>query len=176
MKKKSILRRIIPWVLTLAVLAALVIFVGIPLYSQRDEQTTPLPHVTYFDGKAETLTMENDALKFEMDTGTTQFRLTEKATGREWTSIPDNAANDQIAKGSQANLYALQSTLLMTYTDRDKGTADIAFNNYQRSIMNGTYEIGEVTDHSVEVIYSIGECSINGDELTVKGQSFAVLE
>lgn len=159
MKKKSILRRIIPWVLTLAVLAALVIFVGIPLYSQRDEQTTPLPHVTYFDGKAETLTLENDALKFEMDTGTTQFRLTEKATGREWTSIPDNAANDQIAKGSQANLYALQSTLLMTYTDRDKGTADIAFNNYQRSIMNGTYEIGEVTDHSVEVIYSIGDIS-----------------
>lgn len=27
-----------------------------------------------------------------------------------------------------------------------------------------------------KVIYSIGECSINGDELTVKGQSFAVLE
>ena len=64
-----------------------------------------------------------------------------------------------MAKNSQANLYTLQSTLLMTYTDRDKGTADIAFNNYQRSIMNGNYEIGEVTDDSVEVIYSIGDIS-----------------
>ncbi len=159
MKKKSILRKILPWVIAVALLAALVIFVGIPLYSQKDEQTTPLPHVTYFEGKAETITLENDALKFELDTGTTQFKVTEKQNGHEWTSIPDNAASDPVAKSSQANLYALQSTLLMTYTDRDKGTADIAFNNYQRSIMNGTYEIGEVTDNSVEVIYSIGDIS-----------------
>lgn len=163
MKKKSafrsILRRVIPWVIAAALLAALVIFVGIPLYSQRDEQSTPLPHVAYFEGKPETVTLENDALKFELDTGSTQFKLTEKASGREWTSIPDNAANDPVAKSSMANLYALQSTLLMTYTDRDKGTADIAFNNFQRSIMNGTYEIGEITDHSLEVHYSIGDIS-----------------
>ena len=62
MKKKSILRKILPWVIAAALLAALVIFVGIPLYSQKDEQTTPLPHVTYFEGKAETITLENDAL------------------------------------------------------------------------------------------------------------------
>ena len=157
MKEKSILRRIIPWVIAVALLAALVIFVGIPLYSQKDEQSTPLPQVAYYEGKPETLTLENEFLKLELDTGTTQFKLTEKANGRQWTSIPENAANDEIAKKSTANLYALQSTLLMTYTDRDKGTADIQFNNYQRSIMNGNYEIGEVTDNSVEVIYSIGD-------------------
>ncbi|MBQ7656817.1 MAG: hypothetical protein IJS41_09960 [Clostridia bacterium] len=159
MKKKSILRRLVPWIVFLALAAAFVYFVGIPLYSQKDEQTTPLPTVAYFEGKAETITLENDALKFELDTGTTQFKITEKANGRVWTSIPEKAASDPVAKNSQANLYTLQSTLLMTYTDRDKGTADIAFNNYQRSIMNGNYEIGEVTDDSVEVIYSIGDIS-----------------
>ena len=108
MKKKSVLRavlrRVIPWVVALGLLAALVIFVGIPLYSQRDEQTTPLPHVDYFDGKAQTITLESDALKFELDTGSKQFKVTEKANGRVWTSIPENAANDPVAKSSQANL------------------------------------------------------------------------
>ena len=157
MKKKSILRRLIPWIIALALLAALVIFVGIPLYSQRDDQSTPLPHVSYFEDDPQIITLESDQLKFELDTGSTQFKVTEKASGREWTSIPENAANDEIAKKSTANLYALQSTLLMTYTDKDKGTADISFNNYQRSIMNGNYVIGEVTDHSVEIVYSIGD-------------------
>ena len=157
MKKKSILRRLIPWIIVVALLAALVIFVGIPMYSQKDEQSTPLPEVAYFDGEKETITLENDALKFELDSTTTQFKLTEKATGREWLSIPENAANDALAKSSTANLYALQSTLLVSYTDKDKGTANITFNNYQRSIMNGNYEFGERTDTSLEVIYSIGD-------------------
>ena len=31
MRKKSLIRRLIPWIIVLALLAALVIFVGIPL-------------------------------------------------------------------------------------------------------------------------------------------------
>ena len=156
-KKSSILRRLIPWIIVILLLAALIYFVGIPLYSQKDEQIERLPVVSYYDGKGETITLENDQLKFELDTGTTQFKLTEKGNGREWLSNPKDSDSDAKAKGSQANLYALQSTLLMTYTDKDKGTANINYNNYQRSIMNGTYTIGEVTDNSVEVIYSVGD-------------------
>ena len=159
MKEKSVLRRLIPWIVAVALLAALVIFVGIPLYSQKDEQTTPLPHVAYYEGDGKPIVMENDALLFEMDAATTHFKLTEKATGRQWLSVPENAANDPVAKSSQANLYALQSTLLLTYTDKDKGTADITFNNYQRSIMNGNYVISGVTDNTLEVTYSIGDIS-----------------
>ena len=66
MKKKSILRKILPWVIAAALLAALVIFVGIPLYSQKDEQTTPLPHVTYFEGKAETIMQALDQINGEI--------------------------------------------------------------------------------------------------------------
>ena len=159
MKKKSILRRLIPWIIVVLLLAALVYFVGIPLYSQKDEQAERLPEVSYYNGGKDPIILENDQLLFELDPMTTQFKLTEKANGREWLSNPANAANDAKAKSSQANLYALQSTLLMTYTDKDKGTANISFNNYQRSIMNQTYVIGEVTEDSVEVIYSIGDIS-----------------
>ncbi len=159
MKKKSILRRLIPWLITALLLAALVIFVGIPLYSQQEAQVTRLPEVSYYEGGKDAIVLENDALRFELDPATTQFKLTEKANGREWLSNPVDAANDAKAKSSQANLYALQSTLLMTYTDQDKGTANITFNNYQRSIMNGNYAIANVTDDSLDVIYSIGDIS-----------------
>lgn len=157
MKKKSILRRLIPWLITAALLFCLVYFVGIPLYSQKDEQVARLPEVSYYEGGKEPIVLENDALKFELDPMTTHFKLTEKANGREWLSNPADAANDAVAKSSQANLYALQSTLLMTYTDKDKGTANITFNNYQRSIMNGNYAIENVSADSVDVVYSIGD-------------------
>ena len=159
MKKKSILRRLIPWLITAILLFCLIYFVGIPLYSQKEEQVDRLPEVTYYEGGKDPIVLENDALRFELDPATTQFKLTEKASGREWLSNPENAANDAVAKSSQANLYALQSTLLMTYTDKDKGTANITFNNYQRSIMNGNYTIENVTDDSVDVVYSIGDIS-----------------
>ena len=157
MKKKSILRRLIPWLIAAALLFCLVYFVGIPLYSQKDEQVARLPEVSYYEGGKDPIVLENDALKFELDPTTTHFKLTEKASGREWLSNPEGAASDAVAKSSQANLYALQSTLLMTYTDKDKGTANITFNNYQRSIMNGNYAIENVTADSVDVVYSIGD-------------------
>lgn len=159
MKKKSILRRLIPWLITAILLFCLVYFVGIPLYSQKEEQVARLPEVSYYEGGNEPIVLENDALRFELDPTTTHFTLTEKQNGRQWLSNPEGAANDAVAKSSQANLYALQSTLLMTYTDKDKGTANINFNNYQRSIMNGNYTIENVTADSVDVVYSIGDIS-----------------
>ncbi len=159
MKNKSILRRLIPWLITAVLLFCLVYFVGIPLYSQKEEQVDRLPEVSYYEGGKDPIVLENDALRFELDPTTTQFKLTEKANGREWLSNPENAASDPVAKSSQANLYALQSTLLMTYTDKDKGTANITFNNYQRSIMNGNYTIENVTADSADVVYSIGDIS-----------------
>ncbi|MBQ6254948.1 MAG: hypothetical protein IJJ60_00005, partial [Clostridia bacterium] len=84
MKKKSILRRLIPWLITAVLLFCLVYFVGIPLYSQKEEQVTQLPEVSYYEGGKDAVVLENDALRFELDPTTTQFKLTEKANGREW--------------------------------------------------------------------------------------------
>ena len=159
MKKNAILRRLIPWLIAAVLIFCLVYFVGIPLYSQKDAQVDRLPEVSYYEGGKDPIVLENDALKFELDPTTTHFKLTEKASGREWLSNPEGAANDAVAKSSQANLYTLQSTLLMTYTDKDKGTANITFNNYQRSIMNGNYTIENVNADSVDVVYSIGDIS-----------------
>ena len=151
-KKKSFLRRLIPWLITLALLAALVIFVGIPLYSQTEDETVEPPVISYYEGEKTPLTMENESLLFELDPVTTQFKLTEKATGREWLSNPANAAQDPIAVA--ANKALLQSTLVVTYSSAS-GTID--FNNYQYSIENGTYSLEQREDGTIAVTYSVGK-------------------
>ena len=151
-KEKSILRRLIPWVVALALIAALVVFVGIPLYSQNETVTENPPEVSYFVEKPKTLTMENDSLLFELNTGTTQFVLTEKNTGRVWRSNPENAASDPVAVAANKNM--LQSTLVVTYSSAD-GVID--YNNYQYSIQNGNYAVEQRDDGSIAVIYSVGK-------------------
>ena len=151
-KKKSILRRLIPWLITLAALAALVVFVGIPLYSDTEEEVVNPPVISYYEGDKKPLTMENDDLLFELDPTNTHFTLTEKATGRQWLSNPANAAQDPVAVA--ANKALLQSTLVVTYSS-SSGTID--FNNYQYSIENGTYSVDQAEDGTISVTYSVGK-------------------
>ena len=151
-KQKSILRRLIPWIIALALIAAIVIFIGIPLYGPQKEAEIDPPVVSYYEDGAKTLTMESDSLLFEMDAKTTQFKLTEKATGREWLSNPADAASDSIAISTNKSL--LQSTLVVTYTSSN-GTVD--YNNYQYSIEDGTYTVSQAEDGTISVKYSVGE-------------------
>lgn len=150
--KKSILRRVIPWLIAAAIIAAIVIFIGIPLYGPQPETSLESPVVSYYEDGAKTFTMESDSLLFELDAKTTQFKITEKATGREWLSNPADAKNDPIAISS--NLGTLQSTLVLTYSSAS-GSMD--FNNYQYSIEDGTYLIEQAEDGTISVIYSIGQ-------------------
>lgn len=150
MRKKSILPRVIGWLVVLALLAALVIFVGIPLYATEETEEIDLPLISYYEGDKDPLVMENDKLRFELDPATTQFKVTEKDTGREWLSNPADAADDPIALAS--NKTMLQSTLIVTYSSSN-GTVD--FNNYQYSIEQGNYLIDQ-TDDAISVNYSVG--------------------
>ena len=149
---KSVLRSLIPWLIGLAAIAALVIFVGIPLYgTSEDGSNLPAPVIAYYEDGPQTLSMENDSLRFELDAQTTHFKLTEKKTGKEWLSNPANAAQDPIAVA--ANKATLQSTLIVTYSSAS-GTID--FNNYQYSIENGSYTVDQ-DDEGVHVHYAIGK-------------------
>ena len=150
--KKSIVRKLIPWIIAAAAIAAIVIFIGIPLYGPQPEEQIAPPVVSYYEDGAKTLSMENDSLLFELDTTTTQFKITEKATGREWYSNPVDAKNDPIAITS--NLGLLQSTLSLTYS---ASGSSMDFNNYQYSIEDGTYLIEQAEDGSISVIYTIGQ-------------------
>lgn len=151
MKKKSILRSVIGWLIFLALAGALVYFVGIPLYSPQPEEEMGKPTISYYEGGKEHLKMENDELLFDMDPQTTQFMLTEKQTGRVWRSNPENAEKDSLAVST--NKAVLQSTLIVTYSS-SSGVID--FNNFQYSIDNGSYTLEQADDGSIQVHYAIG--------------------
>lgn len=152
MRKKSLIRRLIPWILAAALIAALVIFVGIPLYGPQEEEVLEPPVITYFEDTGAELVMENDHLVFAMDPGTTQFTLTEKETGRVWLSNPADAAQDPIALAS--NKDALSATMLVTYTTSG---GEVTMNNYTYSIKNQTYDIEHQEDGAIRVDYSVGQ-------------------
>ena len=152
MRKKPILLRLLPWVIILAALAALVVFVFIPIYSQKETSFSKSPSVVSSAGIDGKLIMENDTLLFDMDRATTQFSVTDKRTGKVWYSNPVNRESDPLAMGS--NKEALSSTLNVTYTFSG---GEIEFNNYTYSIQNQTFEAEQAEDGSIRVDYAIGK-------------------
>ncbi len=151
-KKKSLILRLLPWVVVLGLLAALVIFVGIPLYATEDKPHAYTPVIYNYEGDGKPLTMENDFLSFEMDTTTTQFKVVDKASGAEWLSNPADADKDPIA--ISANKENLSATAIITYRTT-AGAVDM--NNYKYSIEGGNYQVAQQDDGSIRVDYSIGK-------------------
>ena len=151
-KKKSILRKLIPWIIVLAALAALIVFVFIPIYSVKEDTISEPPVIHAYEGQGGTLTMENGKLLFEMDRSTTQFSVTDKETGKVWYSNPPERDKDPIALA--VNKEVLSSTLNVTYTS---SSGEIDLNNYAYSIENQNFDLTEQEDGSVRVDYAIGK-------------------
>lgn len=152
MKKKSIIRRLIPWLVTLVALALLIAFVFVPIYSREERSFGRETSVFYYNGDGKELTMENDDLLFKMDAATTQFSVTNKATGKVWYSNPPDRANDSMARG--VNGDRLSATLGITYID---SITTIELNNYTNSIINQCYNIFPQDDGSIRVDYAVGK-------------------
>ena len=151
-RRKSLIRRLLPWVIFLAALAALIIFVFVPIYSQQEAADENPPEISYYEGSTEPLVMENDELLFTLDPATTRFQVQEKASGRVWDSTPANAQQDRIAL--TANKDQLSSTLLVTYTTSG---GEVTMNNNTYSMVNQTYDVLKQEDGSIRVDYSIGQ-------------------
>ena len=152
MRKKSIIRRLLPWIIVLAALAALIIFVMVPIYSREERSFGRPTSVFYYNGDSKPLTMENDDLLFEMDASTTQFTVTNKATGKVWNSNPPDRDKDTLARGVNADI--LSSTLGVTYVD---SITTIELNNYTNSVAYQSYNIVPQDDNSIRVDYAIGK-------------------
>lgn len=152
MKQKSFLRKLLSAVIVLAILAVAFILIIRPLYGKKDDVTENPPVVNRFEGKGETLVMENDALLFSLNTADTTFSVTEKESGRVWYSNPTDLASDKIALTN--NKEILSSTLILSYTTTS-GPTDM--NNYAYSIKDQTYAVCQEEDGSIRVDYSVGK-------------------
>ena len=82
--KKKFIRNLIVWLVAIAALAALIIFVFIPIYSEREVSSGREPHLIFYEGDGAPVLIENDKLSLELDGATTQFKVTDKANGKVW--------------------------------------------------------------------------------------------
>lgn len=155
-KKKSIIRRLLPWLIGILALTALIVFVFVPIYSVRDTSTGRDTRVINYDGDQKPIIIENQALRFEMDGKTSQFQVLNKANGQIWYSNPPDAEKDPIAGG--VNKEFLSSTMTITYTNTG---GEMELNNYRYSIANQNYQITRVDDHTIRVDYAIGKIERN---------------
>ena len=152
MKKKSILRRLIPWLIALAAIAALILFVFVPIYSEKEVTSSREQRLVFAEEPGEPVVIENGDLAFEMDPGTTWFTVTSKRNGKVWYSNPQGRDKDPIARGVNSEL--LSSTLNLTYMS---GGGEVELNSYRYSIANRNFEILRVDDSTVRVNYAIGK-------------------
>ena len=151
-RRKSLIVRLIPWAVGILALAALVFFVFVPIYSQKETSFGESPVIHKYSGDGSVFTMESDRLLFEMDSTTTQFRVTDKLTGKTWYSNPVDRDSDKIALSS--NKDYLSSTLTVTYTSN---SGEVELNNYTYSIVNQTFEAEQREDGSIRIDYAIGK-------------------
>ena len=153
MRKKSLIRRLIPWILTLVILGGIA-YVLYLLYFKPDQPPahTP-PSISYYDGNGKPITISNDYLTLEMDTNTTEFVLKD-ADGREWRSNPADADKDPLTYPGTETRERLYSTMYLTYTPN--GSDPVQINNYTRSISKLGYTVEQLDDTSIRVEYSMG--------------------
>lgn len=151
MRKKSILLRLIPWIIAIVLIAGAA-YVLNKIYTTPGKSFARDTKIIYFEGDGKPLTMENEQLLFEMDGATTQFKVTNKETGKVWFSNPENRENDKIARGT--TLEYLSSTLSVSYYDDITKTE---MNNFTGSIKNQSFEILQEEDGTIRVNYSLGK-------------------
>lgn len=135
------------------IIVLLLILIGVlvvNLYEPKEEERKVIEVYSY-SGDGGILTLENQYLRFEMDGSSTQFSVTDKASGAVWDSNPKGCVDDPLAIPLEKS--KLQSTLHLYYST-DKGT-DTLFANYGYSIQNGLYNIEQGEDY-IKVYYTLG--------------------
>ena len=152
MARKSIIRRLLPWLIALLALGLLIAFVFVPIYTRVERSFGRETSVFYYEGDNKQLQMENDELLFQLDPKTTQFTVTNKATGKVWYSNAPDRAKDSLARG--VNMDRLSSTLDITYVD---SITVVEMNNYTNSISNQSYNVYPQEDGTIRVDYAIGK-------------------
>ena len=151
-EKKKIIRNLILWAIALIALACLVLFVFVPIYSDKEVSSGREPHLVFYEGDGENVTIENDHLLLEMDAETTQFKITSKDNGKIWYSNPEGRDKDPIAHGVNSDL--LSSTLNLTYT---VSGSEMELNNYRYSMINKNFNIIKENDTTIKIEYAIGK-------------------
>jgi len=153
--KKGVIVRIVLGLVILLALVLLVTQVFIPLFDTSDELATFVPDIRRFAGTEDTFTMESDTLSFTLDPETTHFTVTDKRTGKEWSSIAPGVESDAATLLEEKN--RLMSVLTLVYMN-NAGKAT-TWSSYERSVTNRLYGLEKLEDGAIKVTYTVGDIS-----------------
>ncbi len=151
MKRRIIWRIVLGLVLLLAA-ALFVTKVLIPLFDTSEDLAQYVPDIHRFAGTEETFTLENDDLAFVLDPETTHFTVTDKKSGKVWSSTNDKVAGDADTMFNEKE--RLQSVLTLDY--KNNTGKQTTFNTHAKSVANRLYAL-EKTDDEIRVTYTIGD-------------------
>lgn len=134
----------------LAVFVAFIVYIVIRLVNVGN-LTDAFIKAYLYDEEAteETYVLENDKLKFELDSATTQFSVLQKDTGHVWYSTPKDVEEDPIALTKEKN--NMKSNLLIKYSTVN-GVENI-YDTYTYSIKRNFYDVSKKGD-TVTVHYT----------------------
>ncbi len=113
------------------------------------------------------LTVTDGNLTLDLDPKTCNITVTEKASGRVWSSNPSSDYEDEFAAGT--NRTAIFAQLMVSYVG--KSTAVVTTNSYASSIRKDTYNIYSI-DGGFRVEYTFNEGFTVPVAYTVKDGSF----
>ncbi len=114
------------------------------------------PQFEYYEYDAESqpesYVLENSNIKFELDTATTQFTVTQKGTGKIWYSNPPEAKNDTLALAKEKN--NMMSPFLLKYST-ENGSED-TYDLYTNSVQRNFYTVSK-SGNEIRVDYTVGQ-------------------
>lgn len=150
--KRRIIWRIVLCLVLLLALAVCVDKVILPLFDTSGDLKTYVPDIKRHVADEETYTLESENLSFVLDPDTTHFTITDKRTGKVWSSTPAGVADDANTMVNEKE--RLQSILTLDY--KNNTGKQTTFSSFAKSVANSLYEL-EKTEDAICVTYTLGD-------------------
>lgn len=112
-----------------------IVFLNKAAGEEDEEEMTWKPEAAQGIPEGWELVSENQSLELYFEPSLVQFRVKDKATGAEWRSNPENAAEDSVAFGQ--NKTRIQSLLELSYVDSQSNF--FTANSFAESVQADTY-------------------------------------
>lgn len=154
--KRRIIWRIVLGLVILLALALCVTKVIIPLFDTSDEKAAYIPDIQRYTETEEAFRLESENLVFELTNDTTHFTVTDKRTGKVWSSVAPGV--DSESKTLTAEQKRLLSVLTVDYKAKNT-KLPTNFTSFEYSVTNKLYHIAwESEEHNaIRVTYTIGK-------------------
>lgn len=151
--KRRIIWRIVLGLVILLALVLCVTKVIIPLFDTSDEVQSYVPDIQRFAGTEDTFALESENLSFVLDPDTTHFTVTDKRTGKVWSSVAPGVESDGNTLLNEKN--RLMSVITLNY--KNNTGKETIWSSYERSVTNKLYSVEWQGEDAIRMTFTVGD-------------------